>query len=195
MRGWTAELVGTAYLLLPMLGGAAFHGLCMRQGWLAVLARPIDAGRTWRGRPVFGHTKTYRGPVTVAAAAALVWALQRGPLHAWPPLASLELVNYAALPGWWLGALAGAAAELAELPNSFVKRRLGIAPSGTQRGPLSFVFYVWDQIDLLLGFWIALAWWVPPAPLRVISSLAIALSIHPLLTWIGYVLRMRPTAR
>jgi hypothetical protein len=49
------ELAGTAYLLLPLLGGAVVHGLCMRYGWLGFLKRPIDRDRTWRGRPIFGH--------------------------------------------------------------------------------------------------------------------------------------------
>jgi len=195
MDPWLKEVAGTAYLLLPLVGGAAAHGLCMRHGWLGALARPIDAGRTWRGRPIFGKSKTFRGPVAVAAGSAAVWALQRGPLHALPALAGLELADYATLPGAWLAALAGAAAEIAELPNSFAKRRLGIAPSATTSGPLSVLFYVWDQTDLLLGYWLALAWALPPTPLRIAASLTIALALHPFLTLIGYLLRMRPTAR
>lgn len=36
------EVVGTAYLLLPLVGGAVLHGLCLRYGWLGFPARPID---------------------------------------------------------------------------------------------------------------------------------------------------------
>lgn len=188
------ELLGTAYLLLPLLGGALAHGVCMKYGWLGFLARPMDGGARLGGQPLFGRSKTFRGPVMVAVGAGGVFALQQGPLHLVPDLAAVELVDYAVLPAW-LGAAAGATAELAELPNSFVKRRLRIEPGGTARGPLALLFYGWDQLDLLLGYWLALAAFVPASWLRVAFSAAIVGAIHPLLTLIGYLLRMRPTAR
>ena len=170
------------------------HGLCLRYGWLAFLARPMDGGKTWRGRPLFGHSKTFRGPLTVAAGAGAVFALQRQLLHSCAGLASIELFDYASQPVW-LGAALGAAAELSELPNSFVKRRLGIEPGGTARGPLAALFYLWDQLDVLLGFWLACAFAVALTPLRVAASVAIVAGIHPLLTVAGYLLGMRPTPR
>ena len=190
----TATLAGTAYLLLPLLGAALLHGTCMRTGWLAFLARPIDADREWRGRPLFGHSKTWRGPILVAIGAGAVFALQRNVLHGVPALAEIELVDYGGLP-WWLGGLAGGAAELAELPNSFVKRRLGIAPGETSSGPLAVVFYLWDQLDLLLGWWLACAPFVPLTPSRVSISVGLVGGIHPLLTVLGWLLGMRPTPR
>jgi CDP-2,3-bis-(O-geranylgeranyl)-sn-glycerol synthase len=184
------ELFATIYLLLPLLGGAALHGMCMKYEWLAFLKRPIDGGRTFRGRRLFGHSKTWRGPILVAAGAALVWALQR---HVPPPFPAPALVD--GLPGIWFVALAGFAGELAELPNSFVKRQLGIAPGATARGPLAVLFYLWDQLDVLSGYGLVLAWVVPPTPLRVALSVVVVAAVHPLLTWIGFLLRMRPTAR
>lgn len=192
---WLLELAGTAYLLLPLLGGALAHGLCMRRGWLAWLRRPIDAGLTWRGRPIFGASKTWRGPVTVAAGAALVLALQARVLHHVPGLRAIELFDYGHLGGALLGAGVGAAAELAELPNSFVKRRLGVAPGGTTRGPLAVVFFLWDQLDVLVGFWLAFAIVVEPTLLRVAFSAGIAVTIHPLMAVAGYWLGMRATPR
>jgi hypothetical protein len=189
------EVVAAAYLLLPLLGGAVVHGLCMRQGWLAFLATPMDRGRTFRGRPLFGHTKTFRGPIAVAAGAAAVWALEQSLAQRFAALAGIAPAEAASLPGWWFGAAAGAAAELSELPNSFVKRQLGIEPGKTARGPLAVVFYLWDQLDVLLGFWLVLATAVPATPIRVLSSVVIVVAIHPLLTLAGYLLGMRPGAR
>ena len=93
----------------------------MKYGWLAFLARPIDGGRTLRGRPLFGHSKTWRGPILVAIGAGAVFALQQRVLHSIDAIAAIELVNYASLP-LWLGAAAGAVAEFAERPNSCAKR-------------------------------------------------------------------------
>ncbi len=189
------EILGSAYLVLPLLGGAAVHGICMKHGWLAFLARPMDGDRRYRGRPLFGHSKTFRGPVLVAVGAGVVFMLQCQLLHRLEGFASIELVDYGQLPGWGLGLLAGAVAELAELPNSFVKRQLDIEPGGTARGPLATVFYVWDQLDVLIGFWLVMAFWVPATPLRLALSVVIVGIVHPLLTVAGYLLGMRPTAR
>lgn len=192
----TREILGTVWLLLPLLGGALLHGLCMKYGWLAWLARPIDGGRALGKRPLFGHSKTWRGPATVAAGASVVWVLQRHVLHELDAVAAIELVDFAALPGWWFGAALGAVAELAELPNSFVKRRLGIEPGQTARGRVGgLVFYLWDQLDLLVGYWLVLSLVVPATPLRVLVSVAAVGAIHPLLTLAGYLLGMRPSAR
>jgi CDP-2,3-bis-(O-geranylgeranyl)-sn-glycerol synthase len=188
------EIAATAWLLLPLLAGAVVHGLCMKHGWLAFLARPIDGDRTWRGRPIFGHSKTFRGPVCVAAGTAAGFALEGAVWARSEALAALAPVDPASLP-WWLFAAAGAAAELSELPNSFVKRRLGIAPGHTAKGVLSVVFYAWDQLDLLLGYWLVLAAAVPVTATRVGASLVLVGSLHPLTTLTGYLLGMRPTAR
>ena len=186
------EVLATVWLLAPLLAGALVHGLCMKHGWLGALARPIDGGRRWRGRPIFGHSKTFRGPLCVAAGTAAAFAVQQPLLARVDALGSL--VELAALP-WWLGALAGAGAELAELPNSFAKRRLGIAPGATARGSLGVVFYAWDQLDLLLGYWLVLAGAGVATPARVAISLALVGAVHPLATLCGYLLGMRPTAR
>jgi CDP-archaeol synthase len=186
------DLLITVWLLLPLVSGALLHGLCMRYGWLAWLARPIDAGARWRGRPIFGHSKTFRGPICVAAGTAAGFALEQSllaHLDAVPPLAPTESLS------WCVGAAAGAAAELSELPNSFVKRRLGVAPGATARGLLSVVFYVWDQLDLLLGYWLVLSLAIPVTPTRVVISVLLVGAAHPVSTLCGYLLGMRPTAR
>jgi len=194
-RALLLELAGTAYLLLPLLGGAVAHGLCMKYGWLSWLKRPIDAGASWRGRPLFGASKTWRGPVMVAAGSAVILELQARVLHQVPSFAAIELFDYGHVRGALLGAVIGAVAELAELPNSLVKRRLGVAPGGTKRGPLAVVFFLWDQLDVLIGFWLACALLVEPTLLRVGVSALIALSIHPLMTVTAYRLGMRATPR
>ena len=192
---WARELAGSVYLLFPLLGGALLHGACMKYGWLAALKRPIDAGARWRGRPLFGANKTWRGPATVAVGAGAFLALQAHLLHRVEALAAVELFDLSRVPATLLGAAAGAAAELAELPNSFVKRQLEIAPGGTARGLFAAAFYLWDQLDLLLGYWLVLAWVVEPTLLRVGITIGVVLALHPLTTLAGYWLGLRPTAR
>ena len=54
-----------------------------------------------------------------------------------------------------VGALCGAAYVLAELPNSFVKRRLGIAP-GTSAPRARAAQYLVDQVDSVVGCAVAI---------------------------------------
>ena len=61
-----------------------------------------------------------------------------------------------------LGFALGAAAMLSELPNSFFKRQLDIAPGAPGGGPAMLFFYVVDQVDFLLGAWLVAWLWVPP---------------------------------
>src|SRR5207247_9533425 len=101
-------------------------GIC-QTAWLALpmsqrLAIPLDSGRTFRGRPLFGANKTVRGfvimvPATGASFAALAGVLggMRAGLAGLWPVSSADC----GLLGTW----AGFGFMFGELPNSFVKRQ------------------------------------------------------------------------
>src|SRR5438309_8143129 len=61
--------------------------------------------------------------ITIAAQQALAGRSRR--------LAALAPLARGAPPAWIAGAVCGAAYVVAELPNSFLKRRLGIAPGAS----------------------------------------------------------------
>jgi CDP-archaeol synthase len=78
-------------------------------------ARPLDGGALFvDGRPLFGPSKTIRGIVTsvlaTSGAAALIGL------------------------GWEVGALIGTVAMASDLCSSFLKRRMGLAPSSMAIG-------------------------------------------------------------
>ena len=158
----------------------------------------VDVARRLRDVPLMQASDNHRLEPWAEKpryAAVRDWiALQQRVLHSMGAFAAIEVVDYASLPRWF-GVAAGAVAELAELPNSFTKRQLGIAPGHTASGALSVLFYLWDQLDLLIGWWLVCAAFVPMTPMRVAVSVLLVAGVHPLLTWIGYLLGMRPTAR
>lgn len=84
---------------------------------------------------------------------------------------------------------------LSELPNSFVKRQLGIRPG--EQGPrvLGVVLYVVDQIDLLVGVCLVLTLAITLSPLFVLWSAVILFVAHQLVTVAGFALGMRDTWR
>ena len=111
----------------------------------SAFAVPLDGGLTLRGRRVFGDHKTLRGFVVIAPAAAFAFAALSGIAGEATGrfLWTLSSGQYAALGAWAaLGFMAG------ELPNSFVKRQLGIAPGGAARSRGGTVVqFVFDRID------------------------------------------------
>lgn len=150
-------------VILPVVAAGAVLSVSLRTGFLAWAARPLDAGRRWGGRSILGANKTWRGPLlmlTVAPATAWLLSLVLPPA-AWP-------AGFAFLaepgPALGYGLVAGAGYSLGELPNSFIKRRLGAAPGARPGGGLGRIFYCVDQFDSVLG--VALGIWLiyrPPA--------------------------------
>jgi hypothetical protein len=180
------------WLFAPLLVAAAVSGLVLRLDLFPGLRRPIDGGRSVAGRRIFGDSKTWRGVfVAVAACIAAVWlqkGLSAGNEHLW-------LVNYDAIDPVPFGAAMGGGAMVGELPNSFTKRRLGIAPGGTTSGWKGALFYVWDQVDLLTGAWPVLSPWLRPSALVLATSFLLALVMHPIVALIGYLIGGRKSPR
>ena len=188
------ELLKISYLLAPLLVGLAFHGLCLKFGWLRWLGRPIDNGATLRGRRLFGANKTYRGVVAVALGTAAGVGLQMmlyrvGVGH------HVALLNYNNPALLVVGLAIGAAAMLSELLNSLLKRQLGIAPGAAGNGVAGVVFYILDQIDMLVGVWVVLSFVITVTATRVLWSVVFLFVTHQVLTVVGYGLGMRSTAR
>jgi len=190
------QFVGVFYLFLPLLGGGVLHGLAMKGDWWPGLRRPLDGGWSPGGRRLFGANKTFRGPLVVGLGTALVCGLQTDLLHHWAPARALELVDYGQVNGWLFGFALGVAAMLGELPNSFLKRRLGVAPGTTTPRPLlKPVFYLLDQVDLFLGAWPVAALAVTPSLSRVLLSLLLGVLLHQGLTTVTHAFGMRRSAR
>ena len=103
--------------------------------------------------------------------------------------------NLPATPEAFLGFALGAAAMLSELPNSFLKRQLDIAPGAPGGGSASVFFYLLDQVDLLLGAWLFAAGWVTPTLSRVLWSILFVVVVHQVISMLGALLGMRATSR
>src|SRR5215471_12041957 len=189
------EFLIVAYLFLPLLVGLALHGFCIKYDILAFLCRPIDQGRSFRGKRIFGENKTYRGVAAVSLGTAIAFGLQSLLFHRIASVRGVELFDYAFFKSVALGLSVGVAAMLSELPNSFIKRQFEIAPGTSAKGWKAVIFYVYDQIDFLLGAWLVLAIVVPVTVGRVLLSTVLLLVAHQIMSSIGYALGMRRTAR
>jgi hypothetical protein len=137
------------YLVVPFLVAGVAHSVAIKYNLLPGLSRPLDGGRTLAGRPLLGANKTWRGPVMMCVGCTAALLGQRA-LYPLPGFANLSLLDYRTVDVPALGIALGLSYSLAELPNSFVKRRMGIAPGVvSSRGVV--VQYVVDQADSVLG--------------------------------------------
>jgi len=161
-----------------VLAGLA-HAAWLRTPLSRRLMMPLDGGLRFRDRRLFGENKTVRGFVVMVPAAALAFACLAATLSVssldrvlelWP----LSIAGYGAVGAWaGLGFMAG------ELPNSFVKRQLDIAPGSAPRGwGAAVICLVVDRVDSILGALIALSIVVPTPPMMWVYLLLIGPGIH-----------------
>jgi CDP-2,3-bis-(O-geranylgeranyl)-sn-glycerol synthase len=170
---------------------------CAQVAWLASpwsrrFAIPIDGGRTFRGRRVFGANKTWRGlivmvPATGAAFAAVA-RIAGGGDPAGAGLWDLSAAQYALLGAWsGLGFMVG------ELPNSFVRRQLGIAPGARASHPAAAVWqFALDRADSGIGMLTALSAAVPTPWQTWALVLFVGWAVHWSFSLVLFCLRVKP---
>ena len=135
--------------------------------WLAApisrrFAIPLDGGRALGGRPILGAHKTLRGFLVMVPATGVAFMLLAGLATAGPEPPAFGLWPLTPARYGLLGAWAAFGFMGGELPNSFVKRRLGIPPGEAAAGRRRrAVFLVADRFDSSTGMLLALAPVVP----------------------------------
>jgi hypothetical protein len=184
MPGAIAELlyflVRVLWLVLPVIIGGIFQVVVIRGGLLRSWAWPLDRGRCVGGKRLFGDNKTFRGFVVMIVGTALGFGLEVLLAHRSGAVQRLGFVDYRDTIWWLHGSIYGAGYVLAELPNSWLKRRLDIGAGQKGTGALGILFLILDQVDGVFGVLATMcAFYVPTA--------AVALTAFVLLTFIHVV--------
>ena len=149
------------WLALPVILGGLVHVAVIELDLLPALARlPLDGGVTVRGRRLLGDHKTVRGAVTMIGA-------------------TTAFVDFGRIRPLVWGLVLGGGYIVGELPNSFVKRQLDVAPGERPAGPLAPVFWLCDELDSLAGVLVCMsAVWAPPAHVALVLA-GVTLVAHP----------------
>jgi hypothetical protein len=169
-----------AWVFLPAIGSALAHAPVLIADLAPRLKQPISAR-------LFGSHKTWRGALVMSAGTiAAAGALGRVPAYRRRLPAEIAAANPLVV-----GALLGTACWVGELPNSFLKRRLGIPPGGHRRSAGGLAIAVFDQAD-----------WVPLAALllrpiwrmtvrETAEVFAIVSAVHVPINLVGYAVGAR----
>ena len=174
-------IICTLFLVSTFVISGIAQTLWLRSRLSQRLAIPLDAGRSLRGRRILGDNKTWRGFVVMVPTVGVAFMLvhmavqlcvgRDGGDALWP----LSTWQYGLL-GCWVGF----GFMFAELPNSFMKRQLGIhpgmAPENARAKSFSFII---DRLDSVVGGLLALALVVP---LPLLTWLLILL-VGPIFHW------------
>lgn len=139
---------------------------------------PLDFGKYYKGKRVFGDNKTWRGLIVGSIVAGL-FSLLLNSLASGFVEVPIEFHIGRFLFGIWigLGALLGDAVE------SFFKRQRGV-PSGHS-------WFPWDQIDYVLGA-ILFSIVIVREPIIVyMLTIGIYFSLHVVVSYIGFLLGLK----
>ena len=179
--------MNAVWLFLPVLGAALLHAPVLALDLFPALKRPLDGGRSWRGARIFGDNKTWRGALFMTAG---VW-LATIALWQWPWWRS-QLPDEVRDAGPVLvGMVLGLGTVLGELPNSFLKRRMGIAAGSQRRSAAGLALSVLDQGDFVLGIWVLLLpIWVMSVP-QAVFAFVVVVAVHAVINVIGYAIGAR----
>jgi CDP-2,3-bis-(O-geranylgeranyl)-sn-glycerol synthase len=182
------------FLVVAMSLAGVAHAWWLRSPLSQRFNVPIDGGRALGGKPVFGANKAWRGFMVLPPACAASFGLAgliRAQLPDWLARGIWDLSPPALAT---LGFACGLAFMLAELPNSFLKRRLGVAPGMAPRQPwLAATCLAVDRLDSVVGVLLLLTVTVGMTPQTWLWVLALGAGMHWLFS--AWLYRLRVKAR
>jgi len=166
-------IISSFWFLLPA-GLANMSPVLFR--WLPLFNIPIDLNKTFRGKPIFGKNKTYRGFIVGTLVAIITIYLEK-------IFGAVTIVDYNSINIILLGFLLGFGALFGDLIESFFKRQREKKPGDN--------WFPFDQTDWIFGA-LLFAWPLVSYTWEfVIITILLFGLLHPTFNYIGYLLKLR----
>ncbi len=151
------------------------------KNYLKFLEVPMDFGKKFGGKPIFGKNKTWKGVFLAAVVATIALFIQMK-LYNYESFRNLSLIDYSTTT-LWLGVLFGFGAMFGDAVESFFKRRVGVKPGKP--------WIPFDQIDFTIGALLLAAVVYFPGWTNAVIIVVISAFGHILINRIGYHLKLR----
>lgn len=174
------HLIHSLLLIFPVAVAGILHMVAVKSELLPQLKIPIN-------QSVFGQNKTLRGlllmPLFTALASACLPLIDQ--LLTADLKLNIELFEAIQL-GFWLGL----SYIIFELPNSYIKRKIGIPPGESPKKHKLF-FRVTDRLDSTLGCLLVFYLFLDTPLKTLVMILLMGILVHACITNILFVLRIR----
>lgn len=145
---------------------------------------PLDFGKTFRGKRIFGTHKTWRGLVTGMIVATIVLAVQQAIFRELPVIQDwIGGFDFASSPTFIVGPLLGLGALGGDAIKSFFKRQRGTPPGKS--------WFPFDQIDLPVGALVATWAFIHPTIAQASAAVLIGLAAQLISSYIGFRLHLK----
>ena len=173
------DILFAIWFLLPAAFANAIPVFVAALPLLKKYNAPIDGGKKFRGYPILGPHKTWRGIIAGIIIATLVLWIQQLLVAQfdWAVYISGN-VNYAALPVLLLGPLFAIGALGGDAVESFFKRQRNIKSGGS--------WIPFDQLDYIIGSVVISLFFVILTPVQYIWIFIIWFVLHIVASYLGY---------
>lgn len=182
--------------LVPAMIAGILNMVWCKTSFLASLQRPIDKKRTLSDKQrIFGDNKTWKGfwgMLVLGTALNVLWGML---CRSIPYMENHNFFydRHRNTNGYNLivGLLVGLSYALCELPNSFVKRRLGIRPGKPPKGWQAPLFIFMDQADSVFGMVAIVALFSPMRPVFYFLYVLLGATTHIVINILLYCVKLR----
>jgi hypothetical protein len=155
-----------------MIFSNVIHIILVKKNLLPMLLIPIS-------KPLFGVNKTLRGFILVTFLNAFFFEI----INLFNPL-------FSHLESLFFGAILGLSYMIFELPNSFLKRRLGIS-SGKKATKNAWIFILLDKSDSAFGISLGTKLLFGFTWLETLELFIIGILLHFFFSWLLVALRIK----
>jgi CDP-2,3-bis-(O-geranylgeranyl)-sn-glycerol synthase len=144
---------------------------------------PLDFCATFRGKRILGDHKTVRGLLSGILIGILTVYLQIYLYEQVPLVRSFVPIDYSSINPILFGFLSAVGALGGDAVKSFFKRQLGIPPGKS--------WFPFDQVDYVIGGMIVTSFYIRLTLSQYLILFLLWSLMHPVATFIGYLLKLR----
>ena len=146
--------------------------------------KPLDFGKTLRGKSILGKNKSILGLLGGIFFATATFAVQKSLVVDHNFLSEVvHTINYSDLNVLFFGFLFGFGALGGDAIESFFKRQMNIAPGKS--------WFPFDQIDYILGTILVTYPFIQLEPVVYVLIIGVWIIMHLMFSYIGYLLKLK----